>query len=72
MYCKLSRGENYRYVDTKAASEILGLSRRALEMRRYRDAGPPFIKLGRKVRYREDQLIDWMERHRQSQPHLSQ
>ena len=50
-----------RLLDTAAAAELLGLTPRALEERRRRGDGPPYIRLGRTcVRYRLSDLEEWL------------
>lgn len=41
-----------------------GLSRRYLEVAAVRGDGPPFIKIGRSVRYRVGDLREWISAHR--------
>ena len=41
-----------------------GLSQRYLEVSAVRDDGPPFIKIGRSVRYRVGDLRQWIEARR--------
>jgi excisionase family DNA binding protein len=45
--------------ETRAA-EYLGLSVRTLQAWRVRGGGPVFVKLGRAVRYRPDDLNAWI------------
>jgi predicted DNA-binding transcriptional regulator AlpA len=42
------------------AAEFLAVSVRTLQAWRTRDAGPPFVRLGRAIRYRLKDLIDWV------------
>jgi Helix-turn-helix domain len=42
------------------AADILCLSVRTLQSWRIRLAGPPFVQVGRAVRYRRRDLIDWI------------
>ena len=51
----LSRAE----VETK-----FGISRRFLEISAVRGDGPPYIKIGRSVRYRIGDLREWIEMQR--------
>ena len=47
---------------TPAAAKILGISRKTLEKWRVVGGGPRYRKLGRLVRYAEDDLHEWAER----------
>jgi predicted DNA-binding transcriptional regulator AlpA len=49
-----------RTVDTKGASEHIGLAESTLERARVRGDGPPYVKLGRSVRYRICDLDRWV------------
>lgn len=46
------------------AAATLGLSRSTLARLRVCGGGPRFIKLGRKVVYRADDLTAWLDSHR--------
>lgn len=50
------------YVDTVGASKLTGLSTRALDTLRHRGNGPRYLRLGKRIRYRIDDLRAWMER----------
>ena len=43
------------------AADILNLSIRTLQSWRLRRTGPPFVQVGRAVRYRRRDLIAWIE-----------
>ena len=50
---------------SRAEVEVnFGLSRRFLEVAAVRGDGPPFIKIGRSVRYRVSDLRGWIEARR--------
>ena len=51
------------YLDTKQVSELMGISTVTLERWRVDGAGPPYVKLGRLVKYRRADLDEFMERH---------
>ena len=51
------------YLDTKSASGLTGISTVTLEKWRTTGEGPPFVKLGRIVRYRRSDLQDFMDAH---------
>lgn len=50
-----------RVVDTEGAAERLGITPETLRNWRWRGDGPPFLKLGRAVRYRLSELSDWLD-----------
>lgn len=53
------------YLTSNQAAELIGLSRSWLEKRRVFGDGPPYYKLGnRRVLYRLDELLAWIEQHR--------
>jgi len=45
---------------TEQAAELLGLSKNTLNRWRYTGDGPRFVKLGRAVRYRREDLDNWV------------
>lgn len=49
-----------------AVAELLGVTVRTVERWREEGSGPPFVKIGRGVRYDERDLIAWLaeRRHR--------
>jgi excisionase family DNA binding protein len=51
----------------KEAAELLKVSLSWLAKARMRGDGPPFIKIGRSIRYSELALLQWMKSHQ----HLS-
>ena len=54
--------EGPRLLTTDEAGEILGLTRRAMEERRRRGSGPPYIRVGGStVRYRLADLEEWLD-----------
>ncbi|MXO93263.1 helix-turn-helix domain-containing protein [Erythrobacter arachoides] len=48
-------------LDTGRAAEWLGVSSSMLEKLRVYGGGPPYLKLGRNVRYRVGDLSRWIE-----------
>lgn len=46
------------------AAYISGQSPRTLEAWRLRGGGPPFIQIGRSIRYRRGDLLDWLAKRR--------
>lgn len=50
-----------KLLNQKQAAAILGLSERTLERHRLAGTGPRYARLGRLVRYRECDLIEWVQ-----------
>jgi len=50
----------------KQAARLLSISFRTLQAWRRIGTGPSFIKLGRAVRYRQQDLVEWTEGHRRA------
>lgn len=46
------------------AAEILGRAIQTLRNDRHLRQGPPYIKLGRSIRYSVGDLMDYLDRHR--------
>lgn len=53
------------YLDNDGAAAFLGLKPATLEIWRCRGEGPPFIKVGRVVRYSVADLREWLAERRQ-------
>lgn len=51
------------YLDTRQVSELTGISTVTLERWRVDGAGPPYVKLGRLVKYRRADLDAFMMSH---------
>jgi predicted DNA-binding transcriptional regulator AlpA len=51
---------NNQACDTRAAAALLGLAEQTLRKLRSTGGGPPFVKLGRAVRYRPSDLEAWL------------
>jgi hypothetical protein len=47
-------------VDQKDAAKFLRVTEKFLEARRHRGGGPPFVRVGRLVRYRKQSLLEWI------------
>jgi hypothetical protein len=54
----------HEYMDTRGAALYLGISPNTLNCWRSRRAGPAFVKVGGKVRYRLGDLDAWADRRR--------
>jgi predicted DNA-binding transcriptional regulator AlpA len=55
---------NIKYVDERAVSQITGRALATLRNDRYVGQGIPYVKMGRSVRYRLDDVINYMESHK--------
>jgi hypothetical protein len=53
-----------RLVNEVQASKIMCRAVQTLRNDRHLCQGPPYIKLGRSIRYRVSDLMDYMEKHR--------
>jgi predicted DNA-binding transcriptional regulator AlpA len=53
-------------LNQKQAAQVLGISVRTLERHRVAGTGPRWARLGRLVRYRESDLVEWIERNLRS------
>jgi predicted DNA-binding transcriptional regulator AlpA len=51
---------NERLLTPKEAANFLRLSVSWLAKARMRGDGPPYVKLGRAIRYREGALVEWL------------
>ena len=50
-------------MDTQQAAEMLKISPKTLERMRVEGRGPAFVKVGRCVRYRESDILAFVERN---------
>lgn len=49
------------YLDTTAAAEYMGVSRRWLELARHQGGSPPYVRISAKlIRYRQSDLDAWL------------
>ena len=53
-----------RLLNTAQAAEYTGLAKQTLHQKRISGGGPKFCKIGRSVRYRKEDLNDWIESFR--------
>jgi hypothetical protein len=47
------------YGDTKTAAALIGIGKSTLEKTRLDGSGPPFVKIGRLVRYHLPTCLEW-------------
>ena len=64
---KLAAAAALELLTPKEAAHLLKVSESWLAKARMRGDGPPFIKIGRAIRYSEAALLQWMKAHQ----HLS-
>lgn len=53
-----------RYLGEREVAKILGLSVQTLRNRRFLGHPPPYVKLGRSVRYLLADILAWAETHK--------
>lgn len=51
------------YLTAAETAQRLGISRSYLDHARCRGDGPPFVRIGRAVRYRWGAVVEWAEAH---------
>lgn len=49
------------YVDEREVARRLCMSRFAIQRWRYHGGGPPFVKLGKSIRYKWIDVVEWAE-----------
>jgi hypothetical protein len=60
----MSQDLNVKVVNETQAAEILGRAVQTLRNDRHLCQGPPYIKIGRSVRYQIRDLLNYLENHR--------
>ena len=53
-----------QYLTEKKVAELTGFSVKYLQKLRHRGEGPPYIKIGRSIRYKWSDVVKWMDSHR--------
>jgi hypothetical protein len=56
--------DNTRYIEEQAVARITGRALSTLRNERFQRRGIPYYKVGRSVRYRLGDVIEFMEKHR--------
>lgn len=51
-------------LDERAVERKFGISRRMLQALRWRGGGPVFVKLGRRIFYKREDIESWLEVNR--------
>ena len=57
-------GQQGEYLKTAEVAKMTGFSPATLEAFRYKRSGPPFYKQGYNVRYKAEEVRDWVEKNR--------
>jgi predicted DNA-binding transcriptional regulator AlpA len=60
----IRRSINDRLLGNLDAADFLGVKPQTLDAWRLRGCGPQFFKVGRLIKYRESDLLDWLETRR--------
>ena len=61
---------NDKFINTKEASKITGMSEAWFERKRWLKEGPPMYKIGKKsVRYKLSELLSWFESNQKKEIH---
>lgn len=53
--------ETRETINTDEAAAFIGWKPQTLAVHRMNGSGPPYIRLGRSIRYRKCDLIEWLE-----------
>ncbi len=61
MLSSISKQDPDSLLKENEAAELLDISVRTLQSWRLRFAGPPFVHVGRAIRYRRRDLIAWID-----------
>ncbi len=56
--------ENVPLMDSDDLAAFLGISRHTLDQWVYFGTGPPYYKVGRHRRYRQEDINEWLREHR--------
>jgi predicted DNA-binding transcriptional regulator AlpA len=54
-----------RYLTTDELAQRLSMTNQALRHLRYKNEGPPFVKIGKRVRYFLPDVVEWEQTQRQ-------
>ncbi|PLX98405.1 MAG: hypothetical protein C0623_12070 [Desulfuromonas sp.] len=55
------QNKTQRLLDQNDVAEILHISPKTLEYYRYKGMGPRFVKLGKLIRYKENDVFEYIE-----------
>ncbi len=57
------RIEDWQLLTSERVAQLLGTTPGVLNQLRYRREGPPYYHLGRRVVYKEREVMDWLREH---------
>lgn len=57
----LRSGAEKHLINRTEVEEVFGVSKRFLEIAAMKGGGPPFVRIGRSVRYRSKDIEAWIE-----------
>ncbi len=54
-------GKEYSYLTIEDVSEMLKVARSTVY--KFKDMGMPFIKIGKVIRFKDNEVMEWVESH---------
>lgn len=63
MPAKIESAQSGHLLNNDETADMLGVSRRTLPVWRVQGRGPKFIKIGKLVRYKREEIDAWMRQH---------
>ena len=54
-------GKEYSYLTIEEVSEMLKVARSTVY--KFKDMGMPFIKIGKTIRFKDKEVMEWVESH---------
>lgn len=54
-------GREYSYLTIEEVSEMLKVARSTVY--KFKDMGMPFIKIGKTIRFKDNEVMEWVESH---------
>jgi excisionase family DNA binding protein len=60
----MTMGKEYSYLTIEDVSEMLKVARSTVY--KFKDMGMPFIKIGKTIRFKDNEVMEWVESHSSS------
>jgi excisionase family DNA binding protein len=57
----MTMGKEYSYLTIEEVSEMLKVARSTVY--KFKDMGMPFIKIGKTIRFKDNEVMEWVESH---------